>query len=207
MMLRILGRDTSSNVQKVLWAAGELGLEFEREDIGGPFGGNDEPDYLALNPNGYVPTLIDGDYTLWESNSIVRYLSATHGAGTLWPSDPRVRGSAERWMDWQIATLSPTMVTMFRGLVRTPPEERDMAAIAAARDGTARLFSMLDAALAGSDYVAGDEFTVGDIPVGIAAYRWYRLDIQREDFRNLERWYRRLTERPAYREHIMRPLA
>ncbi len=206
-MLRILGRDTSSNVQKVLWAAGELGLEFEREDIGGPFGGNDQPDYLALNPNGYVPTLIDGDYTLWESNSIVRYLAATHGAGTLWPADPRVRGSAERWMDWQIATLSPIMVTVFRGLVRTPPAERDMAAIVAARDGTARLFSMLDAALAGSDYVAGDEFTVGDIPVGIAAYRWYRLDIEREDFRNLERWYRRLTERPAYRQHIMRPLA
>ncbi len=206
-MLRILGRDTSSNVQKVLWAAGELGLDFEREDIGGPFGGNDTPEYLALNPNGYVPTLIDGDYALWESNSIVRYLAATHGAGTLWPTDPRIRGSAERWMDWQIATLSPTMVTVFRGLVRTPPQERDMAAIAAARDRTARLFAMLDAALAGSDYVAGDAFTVGDIPVGIAAYRWYRLDIEREDFPNLERWYRRLTDRPAYREHIMNPLA
>ena len=224
-MLRILGRDTSSNVQKVLWAAGELGLDFEREDIGGAFGGNDTPEYLALNPNGYVPTLIDGDYTLWESNSIVRYLAATHGSGTLWPTEPRVRGSAERWMGWQIATLSPTMVTVFRGLVRTPPEERDMAAIAAARDvrtppeerdmaaiaaardRTARLFAMLDAALAGSDYVAGASFTVGDIPVGIAAYRWYRLDIEREDFPNLERWYGRLTERPAYREHIMKPLA
>ena len=206
-MLRILGRDTSSNVQKVLWAAGELGLDFEREDIGGAFGGNDTPEYLALNPNGYVPTLIDGDYTLWESNSIVRYLAATHGAGTLWPTDPRVRGSAERWMDWQIATLSPTMVTVFRGLVRTPPEERDMAAIAAARDRTARLFAMLDAALGGSEYVAGDSFTVGDIPVGIAAYRWYHLDIEREDYANLERWYGRLTERPAYREHIMKPLA
>ena len=206
-MLRILGRNTSSNVQKTLWAAGELGLEFEREDIGGPFGGNDKPEYLALNPNGYVPTLIDGDYTLWESNSIARYLAATYGAGTLWPTDPRVRGSAERWMDWQIATLSPTMVTVFRGLVRTPPEDRDMALIAQARDRTARLFAMLDAALAGSEYVAGDAFTVGDIPVGIAAYRWYHLDIEREDFHNLERWYRRLTERPAYREHIMNPLA
>ena len=206
-MLRVLGRATSSNVQKVLWAAGELGLEFEREDIGGPFGGNDTPDYLALNPNGYVPTLIDGDYTLWESNSIVRYLAATHGAGALWPADPRIRGSAERWMDWQIATLSPTMVTVFRGLVRTPPERRDMALIAAARDRTARLFAMLDAALAGSEYVAGDAFSMGDIPVGIAAYRWYHLDIEREVFTNLARWYRRLAERPAYRAHIMKPLA
>ena len=206
-MLRILGRDTSSNVQKVLWAAGELGLDFEREDIGGRFGGNDTAEYLALNPNGYVPTLMEGDYTLWESNSIVRYLAASHGAGTLWPTDPRIRGSAERWMDWQIATLSPTMVTVFRGLVRTPPEERDMARIAAARDRTARLFGILDAALAGSEYVAGDVFSIGDIPVGIAAYRWYHLDIEREDFANLARWYGRLAERPAYREHIMKPLA
>ena len=206
-MLRILGRSTSSNVQKVLWAASELGLDFEREDIGGPFGGNDTPEYLALNPNGYVPTLTDGDYTLWESNSIVRYLAATHGAGGLWPADARARGSAERWMDWQIATLSPTMVTVFRGLVRTPPEKRDMAAIAAARDRMAGLFAMLDAALAGADFVAGDAFTIGDIPVGIATYRWYRLDIEREDFPHLERWYRRLADRPAYREHIMKPLA
>ena len=206
-MLRILGRDTSSNVQKVLWAAAELGLDFEREDIGGKFGGNDKPDYLALNPNGTVPTLVEGDYTLWESNSIVRYLAATRGAGTLWPTDPRIRGSAERWMDWQIATLSPTMVTVFRGLVRTPPEQRDMALIAAARDRTARLFAMLDAALAGSEYVAGDAFSMGDIPVGIATWRWYRLDIEREDFANLARWYAQLTERPAYREHIMKPLA
>ena len=206
-MLRILGRDTSSNVQKVLWAAGELGLEFERADIGGAFGGNDTAEYLALNPNGTVPTLIDGEYTLWESNSIVRYLSATHGAGTLWPADARTRGLAERWMDWQIATLSPPFVTVFRGLVRTPPAERDMAAIAAARDRAARLFAMLDAALAGSQFVAGDRFTMGDIPVGIAAFRWYGLDIEREDFPNLERWYRSLAERPAYREHIMKPLA
>ncbi len=206
-MLRILGRSTSSNVQKVLWTAGELGLAFAREDIGGPFGGNDSPEYLALNPNGYVPTLIDGDYTLWESNSIVRYLAAVHGADALWPADARVRGEAERWMDWQIATLSPTMVVVFRGLVRTPPEERDMAAIAAARDRVAKLFSMLDAALDGRDFGAGDAFTIGDIPVGIAAYRWYHLDIEREAFENLERWYRRLTERPAYREHIMKPLA
>ena len=206
-MLKILGRDTSSNVQKVLWAAGELGLEFEREDIGGPFGGTDAPDYLALNPNGYVPTLIDGDYALWESNSIVRYLAATHGAGTLWPADARGRGLAERWMDWQIATLSPVFVTVFRGLVRTAAEERDMAAIGAARDRAARLFGMLDAALAGADFVAGEDFTMGDIPVGIAAYRWYALDIEREDFRNLERWYKGLAERPAYRAHVMKPLA
>lgn len=205
-MLKILGRKTSSNVQKVLWGAAELGLEFERTDLGGPFGGNDQPDYLALNPNGTVPTLIDGDYTLWESNSVLRYLAAVHGAGTLWPTDPKVRGDAERWMDWQIATLSPAMVVVFRGLVRTPPEKRDMKAIEAARDRLSGMFAILDGALEGRGFVTGDRLTIGDIPVGIATYRWFNMPIEREDHANLKRWYDRLCERPGYQEHIMNPL-
>ena len=205
-MLKILGRPTSSNVQKVLWGAVELGVDFERSDIGGPFGGNDQPEYLALNPNGLVPTIIDGDTVLWESNSCLRYLAAIHDPGGLWPSEPRVRANAERWMDWQISTLSPTMAVVFRGLVRTPPEQRDPATIAAARDRLAALFGILDAALAGHPFIAGRSLSVGDIPVGIAAYRWYHLDIKREDYVNLARWYDRLTERPGYREHIMKPL-
>ena len=205
-MLKILGRRTSSNVQKVLWGAVELGLDFERTDIGGPFGGNDQPEYLNLNPNGLVPTVIDDGFVLWESNSCLRYLASVHDAGGLWPTDPRVRADAERWMDWQISTLSPTMVVVFRGLVRTPPEQRDPVAIAVARDRLAALFGMLDEALADRAFIAGDRLTVGDIPVGIAAYRWYHLDIEREDYANLARWYDRLTERPGYREHIMLPL-
>lgn len=205
-MLKILGRKTSSNVQKVLWGAVELGLDFERSDIGGPFGGNDKPDYLALNPNGLVPTIIDDGFVLWESNSCLRYLAAVHGAGGLWPTDARIRADAERWMDWQISALSPSLGVVFRGLVRTPPDERDPAAIAAARDRSAALFAMLDDALAERPFVAGDKLTIGDIPVGIAAYRWYHLDIEREDYANLARWYDRLTERPGYREHIMNPL-
>ena len=205
-MLKILGRKTSSNVQKVLWGAVELGLDFERSDIGGPFGGNDKPDYLALNPNGLVPTIIDDGFVLWESNSCLRYLAAVHGAGGLWPTDARIRADAERWMDWQISALSPSLGVVFRGLVRTPPDERDPAAIAAARDRSAALFAMLDDALAERPFVAGDKLTIGDISVGIAAYRWYHLDIEREDYANLARWYDRLTERPGYREHIMNPL-
>ena len=205
-MLKILGRKTSSNVQKVLWACAELELPFERDDIGGPFGGNDKPDYLALNPNGVVPTIIDDGYVLWESNSIVRYLAGVHGGGTLWPTDPQVRGDAERWMDWQLTTLSPAMVTVFRGLVRTPEDKRDHAAIAAARDRLSAALAMVDKALEGKAYLTGAEFTMGDIPVGIGTYRWFNLPIEREDYPNLERWYDSLTRRPGYAEHIMNPL-
>ncbi len=205
-MLKILGRATSANVQKVLWGAAELGLDFERSDIGGPFGGNDRPAYLEINPNGLVPTIVDDGFVLWESNSCLRYLAATRGACGLWPNDARVRADAERWMDWQISTLSPSMGVVFRGLVRTPPERRDPAAIAVARDRLAVLFGILDSALAGRSFVTGESFTMGDIPVGIAAYRWYSMDIVREDYDNLARWYDRLAERPGYREHIMKPL-
>lgn len=206
-MLRILGRRTSSNVQKVLWCCGELGLAYEREDIGGEFGGNDKPEYRALNPNGLVPTVIDDGLVLWESNTVIRYLAARHGAGTLFPSDPRVRAAGEKWMDWQISVMSPSMQPVFRTLVRTPPEKRDMAALAKARDGLSRNFAMLDHALADRAFLAGDRFTVCDIPVGIAAYRWYTMEIAREDYPHLRRWYDRLAERAPFRTEIMVGLA
>lgn len=205
-MLKILGRKTSSNVQKVLWACGELELPFDREDIGGPFGGNDQPDYLALNPNGVVPTIIDDGFVLWESNSCTRYLAAKHGAGTLWPEDLQVRADAERWMDWQLTVCSPALGPVFRGLIRTPPEKRDMAAITAARDKLSRSMSMLDANLADRRFMAGENFTIGDIPVGIAAYRWFEMPIEREDYPNLKRWFDELAQRPPFQEHIMQGL-
>ena len=207
MMLKILGRKTSSNVQKVLWVCGELGLDFERTDIGGSFGGNDKPEYLALNPNGVVPTIIEDDFVLWESNSIVRYLASVHDSGGLWPGDARTRAGAERWMDWQLTIVSPAMIPVFRGMVRTPEDQRDMEAIAAARDRLSKAMGILDAALAGSACVAGPDFTVGDIPLGIATWRWFSMPIEREDYPDLKRWFDALSERPAYREHVMQPLA
>ncbi|MBM3488342.1 MAG: glutathione S-transferase family protein [Alphaproteobacteria bacterium] len=206
-MLNILGRKTSSNVQKVLWCCGELGLAYEREDIGGEFGGNDRPDYRALNPNGLVPTVIDDGLVLWESNTIIRYLAARHAAGTLWPTDPRVRAVGEKWMDWQISVMSPAMQPVFRTLVRTPPEKRDMAALAAARASLSKTFAMLDRALADRAFLAGERFTVCDIPVGIATYRWYTMEITREDYPHLRRWYDRLAERAPFRAEIMVGLA
>jgi glutathione S-transferase len=202
-MLKILGRKNSSNVQKVLWCCDELGIAYEREDVGGQFGKNREPEYLALNPNGLVPTIIDDGFVLWESNTIIRYLAAKHGSGSLYPADLQRRALAERWMDWQLSTIVPAINPVFWGLVRTPPEERDQAAIAAARDKLAGVMKILDNQLAHADYVAGSAFSVGDIPVGIMTYRWFTLDIEREELPSLKRWYDRLTKRPAFEQHVM----
>lgn len=202
-MLKILGRNTSSNVQKVVWCCEELGLGYEREDVGGKFGRNREPEYLALNPNGTVPTIVDDGFVLWESNAIVRYLAAKYGAGKLYPNDPQARGLADRWMDWQLTVVGPAIMPIFMGLIRTPPEKRDMAVIDAARDKLAATMKILDGHLAKSDYVAGKALTMGDIPIGIMTYRWYTLEIKREDFANLKRWYDLLAQRPAFQKHVV----
>lgn len=206
-MLKVIGRDTSSNVQKVLWTCGELDLPFERQNLGGPFGGNDTPEYKALNPNGRVPTIVDGDFVLWESNSCSRYLAAKHGYGTMYPEDPQVRGNGERWMDWQLTTMSPTLVPVFWGMVRTAPEDRDMDAIEKARKELSANIAIVDRYLEKSEYISGDHFNVTDIPLGIAAYRWFAMEIEREDYPNFKRWYDLLSKRKPFQEHIMNPLA
>lgn len=206
-MLKILGRATSSNVQKVMWCCAELGLPFEREDVGGPFGRNRDPEYLAINPNGLVPTIIDDGFTLWESNTIVRYLASVHGGDEFWPSDPRARADAERWMDWQLSVLAPAVYPVFWGLIRTKPEDRDWDAINAGRDRLAAAFAILDRHLAGRDYVGGTNFTAADIPVGVVAYRWFEMDIKREDYPDLKQWYDRLGQLSEFREHVMSGLA
>ncbi|HEX6996908.1 MAG TPA: glutathione S-transferase family protein [Gammaproteobacteria bacterium] len=207
-MLTIYGRTNSINVQKVLWCLGELGLPYERVDAGLEHGKNHEPWYLALNPNGRVPLLVDGAFSLWESNTIVRYLAGKHDPGGLYPSSPEERAHAERWMDWQLSTLAGPLTTVFWNLVRLPAAQRDAAAVTAAAAKLAEAFARLDRHLAERPYVAGDRLTVGDIPVGAAAHRWLALDgIDRPPLPSLERWHERLAERPAYRAHVMRPLS
>lgn len=201
-MIKIWGRNTSSNVQKVMWALGELGLPHERIDVGGAFGKNREPAYLAMNPNGLVPTLQDGDFILWESNSIVRYLAREYGVGALEPKDAKTRAVASQWMDWQLSVLGPAISPVFWGLVRTPPEKRDQAAIDAGKAKTTEAVKILDARLAKSAYVAGGNFSMGDIPVGIMAYRYRQLVPERPALPDFERWYADLQKRPAFREHV-----
>jgi glutathione S-transferase len=202
-MLKIWGRNTSSNVQKAMWAVGELGLAHERLDIGGPFGKNKEPPYLAMNPNGLVPTLEEDDgFLLWESNSIVRYLAAKHRASVLEPTDLKTRALALQWMDWQLSVLGPAITPVFWGLVRTPPEKRDMAAIEAGKAKTTQAAKILDAQLGKTAFVAGEAFSYGDIPVGVMIYRYMKLVPDRPQLANLERWYAAVAERKAFRDHV-----
>jgi glutathione S-transferase len=202
-MLKVWGRNTSSNVQKAMWAVGELALEHERFDVGGSFGKNKEPTYLAMNPNGLVPTLQDGDFTLWESNTIVRYLAREYGKpDALEPSDPKSRARASQWMDWQLTVLGPAIGPAFWGLIRTPAEKRDLAAIAASQSKTIDAMKILDAQLAKTAFVAGENFSMGDIPVGVMTYRYWQLVPERPETPNLKRWYDALQKRAAFREHI-----
>jgi glutathione S-transferase len=202
-MLKIWGRNTSSNVQKVMWAIGEMGLAHERIDIGGPFGKNKEPAYLAMNPNGLVPTLEEEDgFLLWESNSVVRYLAAKHRADILEPTDPKARALANQWMDWQLTVLGPAITPVFWGLVRTPPEKRDLAAIEAAKVKTTDGAKILDARLGKTAFVAGNAFSYGDIPVGVMIYRYMKLVPERPKLANLERWYAAIAERKAFRDQV-----
>jgi glutathione S-transferase len=201
-VLKVWGRASSNNVQKVTWCCDELGVPYERVDAGGNFGGTDTPEYRAMNPNGLVPTVQDGDLTLWESNAIVRYLAARHGEGTLWPEDPAARAFADRWMDWQMGTFWAAFRVAFLGLTRSgfgaSPEE-----IGESLKSTSKALAILDGHLADADYVAGERVTMGDVALGPGVYRWLNVEIERPSLPNLEAWHERLTQRPAYRKNVM----
>ena len=201
-MLKMWGRNTSSNVQKAMWAVDEIGLACERIDIGGPFGMNKEPAYVAMNPNGLVPTLEEEDgFLLWESNSIIRYLAVKHKSA-LEPADLKTRALASQWMDWQLSVLGPAITPVFWGLVRTPEDKRDMTAITAAIARTTEAVRMLDARLAKTQFLAGDTFSYGDIPSGVMARRYRDLVPDRPAFSHFERWYAAIAARPAFKEHV-----
>ena len=199
-MLKILGRRNSGNTQKVLWCCDELGLAYEREDVGRGFGRNDEPAYLAMNPNGRVPTIVDDGFVLWESNVIVRYLCAKHALGTLCPADLKQRIDTERWMDWQQTTLRPRFHALFDALAGSAPIS------GAALDSLTKVlddaWTILDAQLAKQSFVGGDHLTMADIPFCYIVNRWYRLPIQRREFAHVKAWFDRLCERPAFRRNV-----
>lgn len=207
-MRRILGRANSINVMKVVWACEELGLDYAREDLGGPFGGLDTPAYRAMNPNVLVPVLVEPDgWTLWESNAILRYLGASYAKGSaLWPDDPRARARADQWMDWQQTVANASIGPAFVQMYRTPPEKRDEGVIRKSIARAAETFRVAEAHLAAQPYAAGEAFTLGDIPLACHVYRYLHMPIERPDFPALTAYHQRMLSRPAYARHVALPI-
>lgn len=204
MTVTIWARRSSSSAQKVFWVLDELGVPHRQIDAGRSFGVTDTLDYLAKNPNGLVPTLEEDDgFVLWESNAIVRYLAAKHGAGSLWPDDLRNRADADRWMDWTVTTATPAINPIFVRLILRPhpaPTSDELDALIAAAQ---KPLEVLSDVLSRSSYVAGSALTIGDIPVGMILNRWFTLPIERPDYPALETYYDRLKTRPAYVRHVV----
>lgn len=199
--MKLLGRLTSINVRKVMWTAAQLDLDLPREDWGAGFRSPQEPEYLALNPNGMIPVLVDGDFALWESNSICRYLTAKAGATTLLPAQPQARARVEQWMDWQAGELNNSWRVAFMALVRGQPAAPE--AIAASVAGWNRHMAMLDAQLARTGaHVVGDDFTLADIVLGLSAQRWMNAPIDRADLPAVAAWMQRLSGRPGFAELV-----
>jgi glutathione S-transferase len=205
-VLTIWGRLNSINVQKVLFCAEELGLAYKRIDAGREFGVNNTADYLAMNPNGLVPAISDNGFILWESNAIVRYFCAKHGAATYMPSDLRHRAEADRWMDWQATTLSPAMHAAFHNLVRSAAERRDAAAIEASRTHTEPLMGLLNAHLAGRRFLTADSCTMAEFAIGPAVHRWFNMPVTRGDHPHIMRWYHSLMERLSAKKVLVLPI-
>lgn len=215
--LTIWGRANSVNVQKVLWCLAELDLTYERIDAGMQFGRNDEPAYLAMNPNGRIPTLVDGDYVLWESNSVMRYLCMAYGqesdqgsdqGSPIYPSQPKARAGVDRWLDWTLSTLQPVDRPVFWAMVRTPVEKRDMVAIQKNVDAEAVVWRIAEEPLATRRFIEGDQFTIADIAIGAFARRWFGVGgVTKPKLPNLERWFSQLSERPGFVRFVAPPMS
>lgn len=201
-MLRIMGRASSINVRKVLWACAEMEIPFEREDWGAGFKSTRTPEFLVLNPNAMVPVIQDGDFILWESNSIIRYLAARSNASSLYPHEARARARVDQWIDWQASDLNKSWSYAFMSLVRHSPEHQDSQALAAACKDWSRHMEILNRQLESTGaYVAGHEFSLADIPVGLSVNRWFETPLAHPDFPAVSDYYERLSHRPGYLLH------
>ena len=205
-MIEVFSRRNASNVLPVMWTIGELGIDFIRHDVGGSFGGTGTSGYLAMNPNGRIPTIRDGSFVLWESNAIVRYLCRRYDkTGHLLPRTVQDCALADQWMDWHKTTLYPHCIDLIWAIVRTEPAVRDPGRIRLLQSATEEALVILDHHLSKSSYVLGESLSLADIPVGALCYRYMELEIDRPEFRWIEAWYRRLCQRKAYVEHVMFP--
>ena len=203
-MLEIWGRPYSSNVIPAIWTAAECGVDYKLKLAGGSFGQLDTSQFGEMNPNRLIPTIRDGDFALWESHAIVRYLCGKYAAGTLYPDDIQQRAVADQWMEWCGTIAFPPVIQLFFATVRTEPAKRDPEKIKAHTEEASAALKILDAHLSDHEYVAGSTFTMADIPLGAVAYRYYNVETQRPSLPNVEAWYQRLCTRPAYQQHVMR---
>lgn len=204
-MLRVWGRLSSVNVQKVMWTIAELGLAHEHIPAGGDFGGLDDPEFLAMNPHGRVPVIDDGGTVVWESNAIVRYLAARYGEGCLCPADAAGRARCDQWMDWAATGFQGYFMDVFWGYYRTPAAQRNMAEVNLRWRATHQALRVADRVLAERPWLAGEAFSMADIPAGTLLYRYFGLDLERRPRPHVAAWYERLQARPAYRAEVMRP--
>lgn len=207
-MLKVWGRRSSFNVQKVLWLVAELGLAHEHIPAGGSFGGLDAPLFRGMNPHGRVPVIQDGDVTVWESHAILRYLAARDRRGGFWSEDAARRARIDGWMDWSQTSLQPDFLNgVFWGYYRTPEAERDWPAINQRLGRVASHFRLLDRVLEQQAFLLGESLSLADIPIATSLYRYFELDIERPDLPNVSAWYRRLQQRSGYLEHVMIPFS
>lgn len=205
--IRIYGRTTSSNVKKVLWLADELKLAYERIGADLAFGAIDTPEYRKLNPNARVPTIQDGDFVLWESNSVLRYLAMKYGGEAFYPPEPAVRANVDRWLDWQLTTVAPADGPVFWGTIRTPPEKHDKAAISAAAKKMFDVWTILENQLASRQYAASDQFSLADIALGVLGYRLFANPfVPPPDLPRIKAWQERLHARPPFKKWVAVPL-
>ena len=204
-MITVYGRSTSSNVQAVMWGIAELGLACERLDYGFNFGGLDSAEFKAMTPHGRVPVLRDGDVVIWESCAILRYLAARYGGGgAFWPDDPAARAAVDMWAEWgKVSFASEFTVPIFWARVRTSAADRDEAALSVAIAVFETRLDILQDQLHAHEHVVSDDFTLADIVIGHLLYRWFEIDIPRQPRPLVEAYYQRLTDRPAYRDHVM----
>ena len=189
----------------MILASGTMGPNGSVDKGNEPYGVVDTPEYLAMNPNGTVPTIKDGDFTLWESNSVIQYLAMKYAPEPLFGDDLETFASASRWMDWEGNMFLPHQHTLVMHLVRLPPEERDPAQVEGARQALLRPLKIIDSQLAKTSFISGERFTMGDIPIGIRVHRWFLFDLETPDFPNLTRWYEVIRQRPGFLEHIADP--
>lgn len=202
-MINLWGRRTSINVQKVMWVLAELGIEYERFDAGGVFGGLSESTYTQLNPHQKVPTLVDGSAVLWESNAIVRYLGDAYGRDVIFGSTPAARAKSDMWMEWYQNSVYSNFQTIFHQKVKLPKAERSPDVLARAQEVVYKQFALFNSSLASSEFINGERLSLGDVPMAACLYRYFTMDMDRPDHDHIARYYKSLTQRRAFSENVM----